>query len=451
MRKLYDFPYSDVLVLGLAKSGTAAAKLLISSGVNVRINDIKASENDPVVQELRELGAEVITGSHPITVLDDVKLLIKNPGIPYENPIVIEAQNRFIPIITEVELAAKLAGDSIIGITGSNGKTTTTTLITAMIEESEKPVKVAGNIGIVATEVAENLEKDETLVLELSSFQLQGIIEFKPHTAVLLNIFEAHLDYHKTFENYKHAKCNIFRNQTSDDFLVYNADDLTIVNTIQEESVDATLVPFSVNQQLDEGAWIDQRSIYFKNEKIIDRNAIVLVGNHNLENILAAISAAKLNGATNEGIRKVLTTFKGVKHRLQFVDDVQNRLFYNDSKATNILATQKALSSFQKPVILLAGGLDRGNDFDDLAPYLGHVKAMVVFGETKGKLKEMGQQVGIQEIVVAANVEQAVEKAFSISNEGDVVLLSPACASWDQYRTFEERGDMFIRAVHKLV
>ncbi|MBU8790178.1 UDP-N-acetylmuramoyl-L-alanine--D-glutamate ligase [Oceanobacillus caeni] len=449
MKKVLDFPYSNILVLGLAKSGTAVANLLLNHDKGVRINDMKTEKNDPIIKELRNLGAEVVVGSHPLSVLDGIEIIVKNPGIHYDNPIIVEARKRNIPVITEVEIAYMLAGDSIIGITGSNGKTTTTTLITKMLEESRRPVKVAGNIGVVACEVAENLEDEETLVLELSSFQLQGVEKFKPNIAVLLNIFEAHIDYHKTFDNYKQAKFNIFRNQTKEDFLVYNADDTIITSEVK--NLKSTLVPFSIKNKMENGAWLDDTFIYFKNEKIISRNEIVLVGDHNLENILAAVAAAKLKGATNEGIIKVLTTFQGVRHRLQFVDNIHGRLFYNDSKATNILATQKALSSFERPVILLAGGLDRGNEFDDLAPYLKNVKAMVVFGQTKDKLRRIAEENGISTILQVEDVKEAVSKAFEISNEKDVILLSPACASWDQYRTFEERGDMFIQAVHKLV
>lgn len=447
MNKL-DLPYKHVLVLGLAKSGTAAAKALLLNGKKIRVNDMQAKENDAIVMELQSLGAEVMIGAHPDNVLDAIDLIVKNPGIPYDNPIIIEAQERGIPIITEIEIAGMIAKGDIIGITGSNGKTTTTTLVNEMLLMSKRPVKVAGNIGIVATEIAQTLRKDETMVLELSSFQLQGIESFKPKIAVLLNIFEAHLDYHKTLKNYQKAKCNIFKNQTKEDYLVYNAEDPVIVH----EVINATskLIPFSVKRRLKSGAWIDDSSVYFRGELIIDLDEIVLVGKHNLENILAAIAAAKLSGALNEGIRQVLTTFSGVKHRLQFIDEINQRVFYNDSKATNVLATQKALASFQQPTILLAGGLDRGNGFTDLLPFLTHVKAMVVFGETANKLEEIAAIAGIKSVILAQDMQYAVEKAYSLSEKNDIILLSPACASWDQYRTFEERGDMFIQAVHKI-
>ncbi|SDQ62920.1 UDP-N-acetylmuramoyl-L-alanine--D-glutamate ligase [Virgibacillus salinus] len=449
MKTLDNFPYSHVLVLGLAKSGTAAAKLLLQSGKRVRVNDKNANENDDAVNELKSMGAEVITGSHPLCVLDSIEIVVKNPGIPYDNPILVEAKKRDISIITEIEIAGNLVESSIIGITGSNGKTTTTTLTTEMLVKSNQSAKIAGNIGYVATDVAKSLGKEEKMVLELSSFQLMGVKTFKPKIAVLLNIFEAHLDYHKTFENYKEAKCNVFANQSEDDFLIYNADDPVVSEAVL--SAKSMKIPFSLKKRLNEGAWVDKTSIYFKSEKIIDKSDIVLVGAHNLENILAAISAAKLSGASNEGIREVLINFSSVKHRLQFVENIDGRLFYNDSKATNILASQKALSSFKQPTILLAGGLDRGNEFDDLIPYLNNVKGVILFGETKEKLKKTASDAGVEVILTVNDMNQAVKQAYSISERDDVILLSPACASWDQYRTFEERGDMFIQAVHTLM
>jgi UDP-N-acetylmuramoylalanine--D-glutamate ligase len=449
MNRLTDFPYEHILVLGLAKSGTAAARCLLDNGKKVRVNDKQAADDSETVKELRMMGADVIVGSHPVAVLEGIELVVKNPGIPYENPILVEAQNRGIPIITEIEIAGRLAQSAMIGITGSNGKTTTTTLITKMLRESRMPVKVAGNIGTVATEVAETLASDEKLVLELSSFQLLGVETFKPKVAVLLNVYEAHLDFHQTMENYQQAKFNIFSRQTDDDYIVYNADHPIVNNAVKQAH--AQKIPFSVNSCQTDGAWADATHIYFRNEPVIAKKDIVLVGDHNLENILAAVCAAKISGATNEGICAVLTTFSGVKHRLQFITKKNGRLFYNDSKATNILAAQKALSSFQQPTILLAGGLDRGNEFTDLLPYLKNVKAMVVFGQTSGKLKQLAINAGIKVVEAETDLTEAVQKAYELSVPSDVILLSPACASWDQYRTFEERGDMFIDAVHRLV
>src|SRR5699024_4241708 len=274
LKELANFPDVHVLVLGLAKSGTAAARLLLQNGRKVRVNDKNANDDDAIVDELKSMGAEVVTGSHPLSVLDGVEIIIKNPGIPYDTPLLKEACSRDIPVITEIELAGSLSDTGMIGITGSNGKTTTTTLTTEMLKASDRKVKVAGNIGYVATEVAQSLVKNEKMVLELSSFQLMGVQTFKPNIAVLLNIFRAHLDYHKTFENYKKAKCNIFANQTADDYLVYNADDPTVAESVT--TANSVKIPFSLNKQVKNGAWADDMSIYFKNEKIIDKAEIVL-------------------------------------------------------------------------------------------------------------------------------------------------------------------------------
>jgi len=445
---LKDFAYKHALVLGLAKSGTAAAMTLLRNNIDVRINDYHSKKDDDIVQQFEQLGAEVVVGSHPISVLDGIDIIVKNPGIPYSNLLLQEAIKRKIPIITEVELAAQLAcKNDMIAVTGSNGKTTTTTLVYQMLVASHQRVEIAGNIGIVATEIAESLEQGTSLLVVLSSFQLMGVDTFRPHVAALLNLFDAHIDYHGTVEEYIAAKANIFHRQTKDDFLVYNAADSRVVNVI--ESAKAQLVPFSILHPLHDGAWVDEEFLYFKKEQIIALKDIVLVGDHNKENILAAVAIASLMGATKAGIRDVLTIFTGVEHRLQFVANKQHRLFYNDSKATNMLATEKALQSFQRPTILLAGGLDRGDDFNKLVPYLDYVKLMVVFGETTNKLEQVCKE---NNIVVAKvlDVEEAVYVAYEHSEPDDIILLSPACASWDQYKTFEERGNKFIQAVHTL-
>ncbi|MGM8211836.1 UDP-N-acetylmuramoyl-L-alanine--D-glutamate ligase [Virgibacillus sp. W0430] len=447
MKNQTILPYEHVLVLGLAKSGTAAAKVLLEHGIAVRVNDGKTAGNEQSINELQALGAEVITGSHPVSVLEDVTTIVKNPGIPYEHPLIQEAKNRQVPIITEIELAGQLAKGPIIGITGSNGKTTTTSLTGEMLIQSNLSVKIAGNIGTAAVEVANNADSEERLLLELSSFQLLGVQSFRPKISALLNIYEAHLDYHKTVDNYVQAKSNIFKNQTAEDMLVYNADDSTILRMVKDAR--ARLVPFSVRKWFSDGACLHEQAIYFQGERIVDVDDIALVGEHNLANILAAISIAKSCGATDEAIKYVLKTFTGVRHRLQFVANIQGRSFYNDSKATNVLATQKALRAFSQPVILLAGGLDRGNGFQALKKDLTHVKKMVLFGETAKKIQSIANELKIESTIVDT-MDEAVKLAYNVSSKGDVVLLSPACASWDQYRTFEERGDMFIQAVHKL-
>ncbi|MED0660049.1 UDP-N-acetylmuramoyl-L-alanine--D-glutamate ligase [Bacillus smithii] len=449
MKTITKFQHKKVLVLGLAKSGASAASLLHKLGAFVTVNDKKPLQENPQAQDLLEQGIKVITGSHPIELLDEgYEYIVKNPGIPYSNPLVRGALERGIPVLTEIELAYLISEAPIIGITGTNGKTTTTTLIFEMLEKDGKQPLIAGNIGKVASKVAQKATEENIVVMELSSFQLMGIETFRPHISIITNLYEAHLDYHGTKEEYAKAKANITRNQTEDDYLIINGDQEELIELTKFSK--AKKVLFSTKRVIEDGAYIQDGIVYFRGEKLIDTEEIALPGSHNLENILAAVAAVKLAGGGNEAIRNVLKIFAGVKHRTQYVGEVNGRKFYNDSKATNTLATKAALSAFQSPIILLAGGLDRGNGFDDLIPYLKNVKAVITFGQTAEKISETARKAGIKTIVHAENVSDAVPKAYQLSEKGDIILLSPACASWDQYKTFEQRGDIFIEAVHRL-
>ncbi|WP_062048554.1 UDP-N-acetylmuramoyl-L-alanine--D-glutamate ligase [Bacillus sp. JCM 19034] len=449
MKGIEKFKGKRILVLGLAKSGEAAAKLLHKLGAIVTINDAKPYHENPQAQQLDELGIRVVCGHHPVELLDDsFQLVVKNPGIPYENKMIKKAIELGIPVITEIELTSILSEADIVAITGSNGKTTTTTLIGEMLENSSKKPVVAGNIGTVSCEVAESVTKDDCIVLEVSSFQLMGTVTFKPAISVLLNIFDAHLDYHGTKEAYIQAKTKIFANQNEQDWLIYNDDDSNLVKAVQHSN--AKKVPFSTKRYLSNGASIKNGFVYFKQEPIIHTEDILLPGNHNLENVLAAIAVSLIMGAKKEHIQFVLKTFTGVRHRLQFVDEVEGKRFYNDSKATNILATEKAINAFSDPIVLLAGGLDRGNSFDSLIPSLERVHTIITFGETSAKIKEVAHIAGVEKVIDAEWMEDAVLLAFQHANKGDVILLSPACASWDQYKTFEERGERFVQAVESL-
>jgi UDP-N-acetylmuramoylalanine--D-glutamate ligase len=449
LKKITKFKHKKILVLGLAKSGVSAASLLHKLEAFVTVNDQKPLAENPEAQGLLQEGIKVICGSHPIELLDEgFEYVVKNPGIPYHNPLIKRAVEKGIPVLTEVELAYLVSEAEMIGITGTNGKTTTTTLLYEILSEDKKNPLIAGNIGTVASEVAQTAGRDEKMVVELSSFQLMGIDEFSPHIAIITNLYDAHLDYHGTIDEYWKAKANITKNQTKEDYLIINQDQdhlRTIVDFTQ-----ASIIPFSTIREVENGAYIKGGAIYFQQECIGQLSAVVLPGAHNLENILCAVAASKLYGVSNDSIMHVLGSFTGVKHRTQFVKELNNRKFYNDSKATNSLATKSALNAFDGPTILLAGGLDRGNSFDDLIPHLKNVKVLITFGETADKLQQTGQKAGIQTIVRVDNVEKAVPAAYEHSEEGDVILLSPACASWDQYRTFEERGDIFIEAVHNL-
>lgn len=449
MKQIEKYRHKKILVLGLAKSGVTAAALLHKLGAFVTVNDKKPLSENPEAQGLLEQGIKVICGDHPVELLDEgFELIVKNPGIPYNNPMIEGAFEKGIPVITEVELAYEISEAPFIGITGTNGKTTTTTLVYEMLNEGNKKPLIAGNIGKVASGVAQKATQENTVVIELSSFQLMGIETFKPKIAIITNLYDAHLDYHGTREEYKAAKANITKNQTELEYLIINADQDETFEIARHSK--AKIIPFSTKKVLDEGAFIRDGWICFNDEKVMAIENIALPGVHNLENILSAMAAAKLAGVNNNAIQEVLRTFTGVRHRLQYVTEVDGRKFYNDSKATNILATIKALTAFKAPVILLAGGLDRGNEFDELKPYFKNVKAIITFGETAPKLERVASEAGIKVIKRVDNVAMAVPESFGISSPGDVILLSPACASWDQYKTFEVRGDIFIEAVHKL-
>ncbi|ARJ27658.1 UDP-N-acetylmuramoyl-L-alanine--D-glutamate ligase [Staphylococcus lugdunensis] len=431
----------DVLVLGLAKSGYEAAKLLTKLGAIVTVNDGKDLSQDPHAKDLETMGVTVVGGGHPLSLLDKSPMIVKNPGIPYHLPILIEAQKRGLKIVTEVELSYLVSEAPIIAVTGTNGKTTTTSLIGDMFSKSRLTGRLSGNIGYVASKVAQDTHPDEYLITELSSFQLLGIDKYRPHIAIITNIYSAHLDYHGTLENYQNAKKQIYKNQTADDYLICNYHQRHL---IESEQLKAKTLYFSTQQEVD-GIYIKDNFIIYKDVRIINIDDLVLPGEHNLENILAAVLASLLAGVPVKAIIDSLTTFSGIEHRLQYIGTNRTNKYYNDSKATNTLATQFALNSFNQPIIWLCGGLDRGNDFDELIPYMKHVRVMVVFGETQEKFVKLGTSQG-KYVIKATDVTDAVDKVQDVIEPNDVVLLSPACASWDQYQTFEERGDKFIES-----
>lgn len=451
MNQVTKYQNKKVLVMGFGISGINAAHLLVKLGAKVVANDQKTPKDPAVIKDLEQDGIKVITGSNPVSLADDgFDYLVKNPGIPYDVPLVAAFVKKGIPIITEAELGYEIFPGHLISVTGSNGKTTTTTLIQRMCAEGlPHESKYAGNIGVSFSKVAATMSADDTLVTELSSFQLLGAPEIHPHIAVITNIFSNHLDYHKTRENYINAKLNITRNQTKDDYLIMNWDRDEWQQIAKRTN--ATVIPFSRQDRSEKGAYEKDGNIYWQGEKIMAASDIRLIGPQNVENALAAIAAAKLSGVDNQAIVKVLTTFGGVRHRLQYVMEYKGRRFYNDSKSTDIEATEVALQGFDAPVILLAGGLDRGYTFERLVPYFKkHVKALIVFGQCKDKMKDAGKQAGLSTIIESENAITAVPEAWKLSKPGDVILLSPANASWDQFPSFEVRGDKFIAAVEKL-
>lgn len=448
MKSVTQFENKKVLVLGLAKSGEAAARLLAKLGAIVTVNDGKPFEENPSAQALLEEGIKVVCGGHPLELLDEnFELMVKNPGIRYDNPMVVRALEKGISVWTEVELAYLVSEAPIIGITGSNGKTTTTTMIADVLNHGGKSGVLSGNIGFPASEVAQSVTAQDTLVMELSSFQLMGIDSFHPHIAVITNLMPTHIDYHGSFEAYVAAKWNIQNQMTSDDYIILNFNQ-DLAKELATKTK-AQVVPFSTVEKVD-GAYLENGGLYYKGELIMQADEIGVPGSHNVENALATIAVSKLSGISNQAIKETLASFGGVKHRLQFVDTIDDVKFYNDSKSTNILATQKALSGFDNSkVILIAGGLDRGNEFDELIPDITGVKKMIILGESAPRVKRAADKAGVP-YLDAKDVADATRIAFDQASAGDVVLLSPANASWDMYKNFEVRGDEFITTVGQL-
>lgn len=448
MKTISKFANKKVLVLGLAKSGESAARLLDKLGAIVTVNDGKPFEENPAAQSLLEEGIKVVTGGHPLELLDeDFEWMVKNPGIPYNNPMVMRALEKQIPVITEVELAYLISDAPIIGITGSNGKTTTTTMIAEVLTAGGQNGLLSGNIGFPASQVAQDAGKTDTLVMELSSFQLMGIEAFHPEIVVITNLMPTHLDYHGSFEEYVAAKWNIQKNMTASDYVVLNFNQ-DLAKELAKKTA-AQVIPFSTQEKVD-GAYLDGDVLTFRGEAIMKASELGVPGSHNVENALATIAVAKLRGIDNQVIKETLAHFGGVKHRLQYVGDINQVKFYNDSKSTNILATQKALSGFDNSkVILIAGGLDRGNEFDELVPDIKGLKKMVILGESAERVKRAADQAKVS-YLDASDVRDATRKAFSVAEPGDVVLLSPANASWDMYKNFEVRGDEFLAVFKEL-
>ncbi|MFC5631917.1 MULTISPECIES: UDP-N-acetylmuramoyl-L-alanine--D-glutamate ligase [Streptococcus] len=448
MKQITDFKNKKVLVLGLARSGEAAARLLASLGAIVTVNDGKPFNENPSAQALLEEGIKVVCGSHPIELLDEnFEVMVKNPGIRYDNPMVARALEKGIPVWTEVELAYLISEAQIVAITGSNGKTTTTTMIAEVFNHGGKSALLSGNIGFPASEVAVTATAKDTLIMELSSFQLMGINNFHPHIALITNLMPTHIDYHGDFDAYVEAKWNMQNRMTEEDFVVLNFNQDLAKELAQKTQ--AIVVPFSTTEKVD-GAYLYDETLYYKNEAIMLAAEIGVPGSHNVENALATIAVAKLSGISNQVIKEALVSFGGVKHRLQYVGEIQGVKFYNDSKSTNILATQKALSGFDNAkTILIAGGLDRGNEFDELVPDIEGLKLMVVLGESAPRVKRAAQKAGVRTLD-AKDIADATRIAFEQAQAGEFVLLSPANASWDMYKNFEVRGDEFIASFEEL-
>ena len=438
------FENKKVVVLGLARSGEAASKFLRKRGCDVTVVDKVETYDEKVLSELESLGINVILGSQPDDLIDSsVDYLIKNPGVPIDHKYVLKCEELGIPVINEVEMAyrciPKDKNIKILSITGSNGKTTTTTLCYEFLKKDNKKVILAGNIGYPLCDFIDSLEKDTIIVTEISCQQLENLDSFKPNVAIMTNITKAHIDFMKTYEHYKYVKSKLLKNHNSGNIAILNKECDELLDSIKDAG--STKKYFSSKSVID-GAYIKDNNIYYYDEKIISIDDLKIRGVHNYENIMAAIMGVKEFGCSTSSIVSVLKNFMGVTHRLEFVCNKNGRIFYNDTEATNIKCTQIALSSFTEPTIILLGGLERGQDFYDLKPYMKNVKAIVAMGECEERVKEFGDSLGIP-TYLCNYIDKATKKAYEISSSGDVILLSPGSASWDQFKQCEDRGDLF--------
>lgn len=448
---MHNLNNKKVLVLGFARTGSSAANFLVERGAQVILNDQSDLTSNPEAKRLAEKGVHLLGGGHPLEILDqNPNFIVKNPGIPYQIDLLQEAMKKGIPIYTDIEIFSWFSPSPIIAITGSNGKTTTTSLTHAIFKMSGYPVELAGNIGIPSLEILDKLSSQHAVIMELSSFQLMGVEAFRPHIAAITNIFPAHLDYHGTEEAYIEAKLNIIDKQTQDDYLIINADHPRLVEAAKKGQ--AQVIPFA-SQNLDdwvkkEGLYIEEGVIYFKGQAVMGVEDVKIPGQHNLENVMVAIGIAKLMNLSNEHIREAVGHFLGVEYRIQPLGKFNGINIYNDSKATNPSATITALNSFNRPIIYIGGGLDRGIDFQEMSDAIQGVRFAFVYGESKDKLGHLFAQHHIP-VEQYDSLKEASVAAFAKAESGEVVLFSPACASWDQYTNYEVRGQEFTDFVNQ--
>lgn len=445
------FKDNKIFILGLARSGSEAAKYLIKRGNVVILNDAKEEDKHDanVVSELRGLGVNLVFGLHPDDLLDkSFDYLIKNPGVPIDHKYVLKARELGIPVINEAEMTYRLLPDGvkIVGITGTNGKTTTTTLIYNILKEAfGDKVYLSGNIGIPNISLLNKVKDGDIIVQEVSVQQLENMSTYKPNIGIMTNLSPAHIDFMKSYKYYKDVKTRLFINQTKDDIAIINYNDEEVLE--QVKNIKSTKVYFGVGKDIN--CYLDNDIIYYNNDEIIKRSDIFVAGLHNVYNVMAAICVAKQFNISNNIIREVVSSFRGVTHRLEYVDNINGRVFYNDTEATNIKCTQIALDSFNKPTLVILGGLDRGQDFNELKDHLNNVKMILAIGQSRDRVVQFAESMNIP-VISYEYLKDGFKELYNNSSEGDVILLSPASASWDQYKECEIRGSEFKRLVEEL-
>ena len=445
------FTGKKVLVVGLARSGMAAIKVLHELGADIVLSERKPAEELKELATLKELGVTIV--GQDMEVFDqDYDLCVKNPGVPYRSPFMEALAMHGVPVITEIELAFQVAKPQhYIAITGTNGKTTTTTLVYEILNKAfPGKAHLCGNIGIPLCEIVmeEGLmeESDHYIALEISNYQLVNIDRFRPDVATIINLTPDHVDFMGSLEAYYKSKTEVYRNMTPEDTFLLNADDPVLAEYVEKYPVPATVRSFSLDRT-DTDNCVKDGQLYVGDEPVLPLTSIRLPGKHNLQNVMIAVSAAKVLGIANETIQEVVEGFTGVEHRIEFVREKDGVRYYNDSKGTNTDATVTALKAFDKGVILLIGGFEKGLPMDDVKAHLGCVKKVIGYGACGPRL--VADTVGEDGIVVTT-LDEAVAEAVKIAEPGDTVLLSPTTSSFDQYTCFEERGDHFKKLVNEL-
>ena len=443
-----------VLVVGTGKSGIAAIKLLAAKNADIVVleGNKDADKNDIAQRIGSDISYDLIIGELPVQVMEKIDIAVLSPGVPTDLPFVIELQELNIPVWGEIELAYICGAGKVFAITGTNGKTTTTALTGEIMKTYFKSVFVVGNIGMPYTEYALDMKDSSVTVAEVSSFQLETINKFRPEVSAILNITPDHLNRHHTMECYVEAKARIARNQTKDQVCVLNYEDDYLRKIAKD--IPADIFWFSSETKLDRGIWLEGEDIIYCDKekiKVCTIHDMKLLGKHNYENVMAAVAIAMHAGVPIDCIRKAVKEFNAVEHRIEFVKEVNGVKYYNDSKGTNPDAAIKAVEAMVSPTVVIGGGYDKQSSYEEwIASFGDKVKCLVLLGATKDKIAKTARKARFENIIMVESLEEAVKVSIEQAEPGDAVLLSPACASWDMFKSFEERGTMFKEFVHKL-
>ena len=451
-----DF-HKKVLIAGAGKSGVCAARLLQKKGADIVFYDGKKDVDiDNLLSKLDSKdNVSVVLGDVNDNILSDIDLMIISPGISIESEIAKKVSERNIPIWGEVELAYQCGAGHLAAITGTNGKTTTTSLVGEIFKDYTDNSYTVGNIGVPYTDVSDSLNDDSYIALEVSSFQLETIEEFHPHVSAVLNVTPDHLDRHHTMENYASVKLDVCINQTEDDYIILNYDDPVTREMAKNPKVKAKVIFISRQEELEEGVYRKGDALFVKDggeeKKVIDTDQLILLGDHNIENYLAGIAIAYYMGIPMKNIVSVLKTFKGVEHRIEFVDEINGVTYYNDSKGTNPDAAIKGIQAMNRRTVLIGGGYDKGVPFDEwIKAFDGKVKKLILLGQTADIIADTAKKYGFEDIVFVDSLLEAVKVSAEVAEAGEAVLLSPACASWGMFDNYEQRGDMFKEYVRQM-